>query len=80
MQTRDDATGSTSPRPMSALSLASGLESRGGADRSSIGRLLSLPRNPLSRGAAPEVGVARPGALEVKLGCQCVSEGYLSTS
>lgn len=37
VQTRDDATGSHESARCRSLSLASGLESRGGADRSSIG-------------------------------------------
>lgn len=45
---------------MSVLSLASGLESRGEADRSSIGaEYLSLPCNPLSRGVQSRISVVR---------------------
>lgn len=60
-------------RVRSVFSLASGLESRGGTDRSSIGRLLVPPPVTLYHEAQRRKLVARR-ALGVKPGCQCVSE------
>jgi len=72
-QTRATMLPAAQAHSMSVFSLASGLESRGGTDRTSIGRLLVPSLVTLYHEAQRRKSTAQR-ALGVEPGCQCVSE------